>query len=196
MLNIVIFGAPGAGKGTQSEYIVKNYQLVHLSTGDIFRYNIKQETELGKKAKTYIDQGILVPDELTIQMLEDEVNKHSNINGIIFDGFPRTAEQANSLDLFLAKQNTKIHAVLGIEVPETELINRLMLRGKTSGRADDQNKQIIAERIQEYTKKTAPLKAYYEDKKLYYSIDGVGEIDQIQQRISEVINKQLSVISH
>ncbi len=196
MLNIVIFGAPGVGKGTQSEYIVKNYQLVHLSTGDIFRYNIKQETELGKKAKTYIDQGILVPDELTIQMLEDEVNKHDKIKGIIFDGFPRTAEQANSLDLFLAKKNTKIHAILGIEVPETELIHRLMLRGQTSGRLDDQNKQIITERIQEYTKKTAPLKAYYEQKKLYYSIDGVGEIGQIQQRISEVIHQQLSMISH
>jgi adenylate kinase len=196
MLNIVIFGAPGAGKGTQSEYIVKNYQLVHLSTGDIFRYNIKQETELGKKAKTYIDQGILVPDELTIQMLEDEVDKHQNIKGIIFDGFPRTSEQANSLDLFLAKKNTKIHAVLGIEVPETELIHRLILRGQISGRVDDANVGVIEGRIREYTKKTAPLKAYYQDKKLYYSIDGLGEIDQIQERISKVIHQKLSMTSH
>lgn len=179
MLNIVLFGPPGSGKGTQSEKLIHKYGLIHLSTGDIFRANIKNETELGKSAKGYMDKGDLVPDEVTIGMLEAEVNKHVNPKGFIFDGFPRTAAQAEALDRFLESKGWKITGMIALEVDDEELKKRLLLRGKDSGRPDDQNPDVIANRINEYNTKTAPLKNYYEAQGKYRGVYGIGEIDQI-----------------
>ena len=190
MLNLVLFGPPGAGKGTQSERIRDHYGLIHLSTGDIFRANIKGETELGKEAKSYIDKGELVPDSLTIKLLESEVDKHQDANGYIFDGFPRTVNQAEALDKFLARKQTEVTKMVALEVEEEELIKRLLERGKESGRADDQNEGIIRNRIEEYQKKTAPLKDYYRNQDKFESIDGVGEIDEITNRLYHAIEKK------
>lgn len=179
MLNLVLFGPPGSGKGTQSAKLIEKYGLVHLSTGDIFRANIKGATELGKLAQSYMDKGDLVPDEVTIKMLEAEVNKHVAPTGFIFDGFPRTTKQAEALDNFLASKGWKITGMLALEVDNDELKKRLLLRGQESGRADDQNEEIIANRINEYNTKTAPLKNYYEQQNKYKGVHGVGSIDQI-----------------
>ncbi len=183
MLNIVLFGPPGAGKGTQSENIIKKYGLVHLSTGDIFRYNIKNSTPLGNLAKSYTDKGDLVPDEVTIRLLESEVNKHAQAKGFIFDGFPRTSAQAEALDLFLESKGTAITMMVALEVPEKELIKRLVGRGKESGRADDQDESIIHNRIKEYNQKTAPLKEFYSNQNKFRGIDGIGTIEEIFSRI-------------
>jgi adenylate kinase len=187
MLNIVLFGPPGAGKGTQAQYLTEHYQLIHLSTGDIFRYNIKNGTELGKLAKGYMDEGQLVPDEVTIKMLQSEVDRHEAANGFIFDGFPRTVEQAKALDNFLSDKSWTIDHVPALEVPDEELVNRLLNRGKTSGRSDDQNEEVIWKRIGEYNDKTAPLKNYYEESGKLRHIDGVGSIEEIFGRLKEAI---------
>jgi adenylate kinase len=179
MLNIVLFGPPGAGKGTQSEKLIEKYQLVHLSTGDIFRANIKGATELGTLAKTYIDKGQLVPDEVTIGMLESEVNKHVTAKGFIFDGFPRTKAQATALDNLLKSKQTSITMMLALEVEEDELKKRLLLRGKDSGRADDQNPEVIQNRINVYNNETSPVKEYYSAQAKYKGIHGIGKIDDI-----------------
>jgi adenylate kinase len=179
MLNIIIFGPPGAGKGTQSDKLIEKYKLVHLSTGDIFRANIKGATELGMLAKSYMDKGQLVPDEVTIKMLEAEVNKHSNPVGFIFDGFPRTKSQAIALDNFLKQKATSISVVLGLEVEEEELKKRLLLRGKDSGRADDQNPDVIQRRIEVYKNETFPVKEHYAAQQKYSGINGIGTIEQI-----------------
>lgn len=179
MLNIVLFGPPGAGKGTQSEKLIAKYNLVHLSTGDIFRANIKGETELGKLAKTYMDAGNLVPDEVTINMLAAELDKSPSANGFIFDGFPRTQAQAAALDSLLMSKNTSITSMLALEVAEDELKKRLLIRGKDSGRADDQNPEIIQNRINEYNQKTMPVKDFYAAQNKYKGINGIGEIDEI-----------------
>lgn len=188
MLNLVLFGPPGAGKGTQSERLIGHYNLVHLSTGDIFRANIGGNTELGKLAKSYMDQGQLVPDEVTIKMLQSEVEKHSNAEGFIFDGFPRTVAQAEALDLFLATKQTEIHQMLSLVVPEEELIKRLLERGKDSGRADDQNESIIHNRIEEYNNKTAPVADYYKSRFKLSEVEGVGSIDEITDRLYAAID--------
>jgi adenylate kinase len=187
MLNIVLFGPPGAGKGTQSENIIKKYGLVHLSTGDIFRFNIKNETPLGNLAKSFMDKGELVPDEVTIRMLESEVQKHARPKGFIFDGFPRTAAQAEALDVFLESKGTSIFLMIALEVPENELVTRLLLRGKESGRPDDQNEEIIHNRIREYNKKTAPLKDFYTKQGKFRGINGIGSIEDIFSRICDQI---------
>jgi adenylate kinase len=179
MLNIVLFGPPGAGKGTQSEKLIAKYNFSHLSTGDIFRANIKGETELGKLAKSYMDKGQLVPDEVTIKMLESEVNKHPNSKGFIFDGFPRTGAQAKALDNFLQSKNTSIAMMLALEVPESELKIRLAERAKTSGRPDDADPAVIQKRIDVYNNETTPVKLYYEAQSKYIGINGVGNIDDI-----------------
>src|ERR1043166_927805 len=170
MLNLVLFGPPGAGKGTQSERLIQHYQLKHLSTGDIFRFNIKNNTELGQLAKGYLDEGRLVPDEVTIRMLDAELNKFPGARGFIFDGFPRTAGQATALDELLEKRNTSISVMLSLEVEEEELRKRLLLRGKDSGRPDDQNPEVIQKRIDVYNNETAPVKAYYEKQGKYEAI--------------------------
>lgn len=179
MLNIVLFGPPGAGKGTQAEKLVQKYNLVHLSTGDIFRYNIKEKTPLGDLAKSYMDQGKLVPDEVTIQMLEQEFIKYKNPSGFIFDGFPRTRNQAIALDNFLTQNNTSVNLMLALEVNEDELFARLLLRGKDSGRADDQNPGIIRKRIDVYNAETSPVKDFYTEFGKYKGINGIGLIEDI-----------------
>jgi adenylate kinase len=187
MLNIVLFGPPGAGKGTQSAKLVDTFQLVHLSTGDIFRYNIKNETELGKLAKTYIDKGELVPDEVTISMLEKEVEQIQEAKGFIFDGFPRTVNQANALDAFLKNRNTEISMMLALNVDEDELVKRLLIRGKDSGRADDSDESIIRNRIKVYNEQTAIAAEYYNQQGKYHGINGIGSIDEIFNRLSAII---------
>ena len=188
MLNIVLFGPPGAGKGTQSERLIEKYDLVHLSTGDIFRSNIKGETELGKLAKSYMDKGQVVPDSVTIDMLRSEVLKYSNPKGFIFDGFPRTNAQANALDEFLSTQNTAITLMLALEVEEEELKTRLLKRAEVSGRADDADPSIIENRIRVYNNETAPVKDFYLQQGKFISIDGIGSIDEITSRLFSAID--------
>lgn len=188
MLNLVLFGPPGAGKGTQSARLIDRYDLVHLSTGDIFRYNIKEGTELGVLAKSYIDKGALVPDEVTISMLEAEVNSNSEAKGFIFDGFPRTTAQAEALDVFLSSKGIKISAMLALEVDESELVSRLLERGKSSGRADDQNADVIKNRIQVYETETAILKDYYASQNKFIGVEGVGSIESITGRLCKEID--------
>ncbi len=189
MLNIVIFGAPGSGKGTQSDKIIEHYKLFHISTGDVLRDNIRRGTELGKTAKGYIDQGQLVPDELIIDILAQvlDENKENAREGVIFDGFPRTIPQAEALEQLLADRGTKIDAVVGLEVPEEELIKRILLRGQMSGRADD-NEETARKRLEVYHNQTSPLKAYYEQQGKYRAINGLGCIDGIFESISETLD--------
>ena len=188
MLNIVLFGPPGAGKGTQAEKIKKHYNLTHLSTGDIFRKNIKASTELGLLAKSYMEKGDLVPDEVTIKMLETEVTKYADSSGFIFDGFPRTKDQAIALDDFLSAKGSQINKMIALDVSEKELVNRLLERGKDSGRADDQDENIISNRIKVYEKKTAILAEYYNQQNKLASVNGSGSIDEITERIYFVID--------
>jgi len=188
MLNLVLFGPPGAGKGTQSAFLVDRYELVHLSTGDLFRYNIKNATELGVLAKSYIDKGQLVPDSVTISMLEAAVNENPEAKGFIFDGFPRTNAQAQALDAFIEGQNTSITSMIALEVNEDELKVRLAERAKTSGRADDANPEVIQNRIDVYNNETAPVKNYYEAQDKYRGIDGVGSIEEITARLTAIID--------
>ena len=187
MINIVLFGKPGAGKGTQAEFLKTKYNLTHLSTGDIFRHNIKGDTELGKLAKTFMDKGELVPDAVTIQMLESECNNNPNSSGFLFDGFPRTISQAQALDVFLATKNEKITATIALEADDEILIKRLLERGKTSGRPDDQDEEKIRHRYQEYNEKTAPLMDYYKVQNKFHSVNGIGTIAEITERLSTVI---------
>lgn len=188
MLNIVLFGPPGAGKGTQAAKLVEKYNLVHLSTGDIFRANIKGETELGRLAKSYMDKGNLVPDEVTISMLEAEVDKNPAAKGFIFDGFPRTTPQAEALDKFLTSKNTAISIMLALDVPNEELIKRLLERGKDSGRADDLDENIIANRIKVYNGQTAVVADFYAAQNKFEKINGVGSIDEIFNRLCSAID--------
>lgn len=188
MINIVLFGKPGAGKGTQAEFLKEKYNLTHLSTGDIFRFNIKNETELGQLAKTYMDKGDLVPDEVTIKMLESEVDNNPHSAGFLFDGFPRTLAQAEALDAFLTSKNQKITATIALEADDDILVKRLLERGKTSGRPDDQDEEKIRNRYQEYNEKTAPLMAYYHSQNKFYTVNGIGTIQEITERVSKVID--------
>ena len=188
MINIVLFGKPGAGKGTQANFLKKKYSLIHISTGDLFRYNIKNKTELGKLAKSFLDKGDLVPDQVTIKMLEEEVERNTNTKGFLFDGFPRTKSQAEALDNFLENNKMQINATISLEVEDNVLIKRLLERGKSSGRIDDQNESKIINRFKEYNKKTAPLKTYYNDQNKFYSVSGIGSIDIITNRLVQVID--------
>lgn len=187
MINIVLFGKPGAGKGTQAEFLKTKYNLTHLSTGDIFRYNMKNETPLGAEAKTYIDRGDLVPDSLTINMLQDEVDKNPDSAGFLFDGFPRTIAQAEALDAFLEQKGQHIVATIALEADDEILVQRLLERGKTSGRVDDQDEEKIRNRYQEYNEKTAPLMDYYKAQDKFYAVNGIGTIAEVTERVSKVI---------
>lgn len=189
MLNIVLFGPPGAGKGTQSERIIEKYGLMHLSTGDIFRANIKGETELGKLAKSYMDKGQLVPDEVTIKMLQSEFKKVENAKGFIFDGFPRTNAQAEALDAFLASEGTGISVMLALDVEEGELKERLKKRAEVSGRPDDANPEVIQNRINVYKAETLPVKEYYQNQNKFIEINGIGTVDEITSRLFNAIEK-------
>jgi adenylate kinase len=188
MTNLVLFGPPGAGKGTQADFLKSKYNLVHISTGDVFRYNINNETELGTLAKSYMDKGDLVPDEVTIKMLNAEVDKNKTAEGFIFDGFPRTDAQARALDELMKSKNSSINAMIALEVNDEILVERLLKRGETSGRPDDSNESIIRNRITEYYNKTAVLKDYYTSQDKYFGVDGVGSIDEITERLSNVID--------
>lgn len=188
MINIVLFGKPGAGKGTQAEFLKEKYQLTHLSTGDIFRFNIKNNTPLGQLAKSYMDKGDLVPDEVTIHMLQDEVDRNPDTKGFLFDGFPRTIAQAEALDAFLTTKNWAITATIALEADDEILVQRLLERGKTSGRADDQDVEKIRNRYQEYNEKTAPLMAFYQKQGKFHAVNGIGTIQEITHRLSQVID--------
>ena len=188
MINIVLFGKPGAGKGTQAAFLKEHYRLVHISTGDLFRYNIKNETTLGKLAQSYMNNGDLVPDKVTIDMLEAEVDKNKEAKGFIFDGFPRTTEQAKALDAFLTTKNMVISATIALDASDDILVGRLLNRGKTSGRTDDQDEVKIRNRFEEYNAKTAPLQSFYQDQDKFHSIDGIGEIDEITMRLKNAID--------
>ena len=188
MINIVLFGPPGAGKGTQANFLKEKYNLIHISTGDVFRYNIKNETALGMLAKSYMDKGQLVPDKVTIDMLNNEVEKNADANGFIFDGFPRTNAQAEALDVLMDSKDSQINAMVALEVEDDILVGRLLERGKTSGRSDDADESIIRNRIKEYYDKTAILKDYYTKQDKYFGVDGVGNISEITERLSAVID--------
>jgi adenylate kinase len=188
MINIVLFGKPGAGKGTQAEFLKEKYNLTHLSTGDIFRYNIKNETDLGKLARTFMDKGDLVPDEVTIQMLQSEVDNNPDSAGFLFDGFPRTIAQAEALDVCLGSKNQSVKATIALEADDEILIQRLLERGKTSGRPDDQDEEKIRNRYDEYNQKTAPLMNYYKAQGKFHAVDGIGSIEEVTARLSKVID--------
>ena len=188
MLNLVLFGPPGAGKGTQSNLLIDKYNLVHLSSGDILRGEITAGTALGLEAKALMDRGDLVPDEVVIGMISSKLDNNPNSNGFIFDGFPRTAAQATALDNLLAEKGTAISAMLSLKVEDAELIRRLLERGRNSGREDDKNEAIIANRINEYNTKTAPLKEYYSAQNKLSEIEGIGSVDEITSKLNEVID--------
>lgn len=188
MKNIILFGKPGAGKGTQAALLRDAFQLVHISTGDLFRYNIGNNTSLGALAKSYMDQGDLVPDEVTIKMLEAEVDANSDAGGFIFDGFPRTSKQAEALDEFLHGKEMRIQATIALEVDEEVLIKRLLNRGKDSGRADDQDEEKIRNRFEEYNNKTAPLISYYIAQNKFHSITGVGTVTEISEQLIALLD--------
>ena len=188
MLNIVIFGAPGSGKGTQSERIVEKYGINHISTGDVLRAEIKNGTELGKTAKGYIDQGQLIPDELMIDILASVFDSFKDSKGVIFDGFPRTIAQAEALKKMLAERGQDVTVMVDLEVPEDELMTRLIKRGKDSGRADD-NEETIKKRLHVYHSQTAPLIDWYKNEKKYQHINGLGTMDRIFADICEAVDK-------
>ena len=188
MFNLILFGPPGAGKGTQSERLISNYSLVHLSTGDILRAEVAAQSELGIRAKELMDQGDLVPDGVVIGMIRAKLEANPDASGFIFDGFPRTGTQADALDEMLTELQTGITVMISLQVDEEELITRLLKRGKDSGRSDDQDKSIILHRIEEYNAKTAPIQDHYASQNKFQPVKGVGSIDYIADRISEVID--------
>jgi len=188
MINIVLFGKPGAGKGTQADFLKAKYQLFHISTGDLFRHHISNKTELGTLAQSFMDKGDLVPDQVTIDMLKDAVENHPDARGFIFDGFPRTTKQAQALDQFLKEKSMQISATLALEADDDILVARLLNRGKTSGRSDDQDEEKIRNRFEEYNNKTAPLRDFYTAQGKFHSVDGIGSIEEITQRLTILID--------
>lgn len=187
MINIVIFGAPGSGKGTQSELLIKEYGLSHISTGDVLREQIAKQTELGKVAESYISNGKLIPDELMIDILDKVLDSMKDSKGVIFDGFPRTINQAEALDKLLAKRGSSLDIVIGLEVDEDELIKRLINRGKTSGRSDD-NLETIQKRLDVYHSQTNPLREHYIKQGKYHAIHGMGDVNEIFSNIKHAID--------
>jgi|TARA_B110000261_G_scaffold92752_1_gene105326 adenylate kinase len=191
MINLVLFGKPGAGKGTQAEFLKSKYELFHISTGDLFRHHITNATDLGKLAKSYMDQGDLVPDQVTIDMLKDSVESNPEAKGFIFDGFPRTTKQAIALDEFLTEKSMSITATVALEAADDVLIGRLLNRGITSGRVDDQDEVKIRNRFDEYNSKTVPLRDFYQDQEKFHSVNGIGSIDEITGRLTLLIDSFL-----
>ena len=189
MLNLILFGPPGAGKGTQAEFLIDRFNLIHLSTGELLRREIAAGTEIGLEAKRYMDHGELVPDELVLGMIRTKLQENIHAAGLIFDGFPRTVAQAEALDKLLTEIDTSVSGMLSLEVEKEELIARLLNRGKTSGRDDDQEVSIIENRINVYHKKTAPLKSYYAAQNKQFPIPGIGTIEEIAGRLVETVER-------
>jgi adenylate kinase len=189
MLNLVLFGPPGAGKGTQSQKLIEKYGLIHLSTGDLLRSEIAQGTELGLEAKKLMDHGKLVPDEVVIGMISHKLDANKDAKGFIFDGFPRTVAQAEALDVLLASKQAPILGMIALEVSDDELERRLLLRGKDSGRPDDANPEVIRRRIKEYNDKTAPVAGFYQNQHKFTAINGVGTVDDIFAAVCAVIGR-------
>ena len=189
MLNLILFGPPGSGKGTQAENLIEKYGILHISTGDLFRYEMGNNTPLGIKAKEYMAKGELVPDEVTIGMLKNKVDANPDVSGIIFDGFPRTIPQAEALDAFLQEKNTEVTALVALDVPDEELVKRLLNRGKSSGRADDNDEEIIRNRISIYKSDTAQVFDYYAQNGKSKLIPGVGSIEEIFDRLVAAIDE-------
>ncbi|MFZ4474150.1 MAG: adenylate kinase [Saprospiraceae bacterium] len=188
MINIILFGPPGSGKGTQAAKLVDRYQLVHISTGDLFRYEIGNKTPLGLEAKSYIDKGELVPDSVTIGMLNNKVEAHPEAKGFIFDGFPRTIPQAEALDTLLEEKGSPVAALLALQVDDAEIVERIKLRGKSSGRPDDNDEATIRNRIFVYKNETTPVYDYYNLQHKSHSINGVGGVEDIFERLCELID--------
>ena len=189
MINLILFGPPGSGKGTQAAGLVEKYELLHISTGDLFRYEMGNNTPLGQKAKSYIEKGALVPDEVTVGMLRNKVDANLDVEGYIFDGFPRTVPQADELDNLLAENGNEVTLLLMLDVPDDELVKRLLLRGETSGRADDIDEAIIRNRIEVYKNETTPVFDYYAEKGKATRVHGVGTIEEIFGRLCAEIDK-------
>ena len=192
MFNLILFGPPGSGKGTQSDKLVEKYGLVHLSTGNLLREEIANKTPLGKEAKKFIDNGQLVPDDVVIAMVGSFFDRHKEVNGFLFDGFPRTVAQAVALDKLLAFKKTDIAIVLALDVTEQELINRLLNRGKTSGRSDDNSEDVIRKRFAVYTNETSPVADYYKKTRKFRPIQGEGSIDEINAALRQAIDKAMA----
>ena len=192
MFNLILFGPPGSGKGTQSERLVEKYGLVHLSTGNLLREEIANKTPLGIEAKKFMDHGQLVPDEVVIGMVDSCFEKHKQSQGFLFDGFPRTVAQAQALDKLFALKKTDIAIVLALDVKEEELVKRLLNRGKTSGRSDDTNEEVIRKRFAVYTKETTPVAEYYKRAKKFKSIHGEGSVDEIYAALRQAIDKAMA----
>lgn len=191
MFNLILFGPPGSGKGTQSERLVEKYGLVHVSTGNLLREEIAQKTPLGLEAKSFMDKGQLVPDEVVIGMVDSHFDKHKDARGFLFDGFPRTVAQAIALDKLLELKNTEIASVLALDVTEEELVKRLLNRGKTSGRSDDTNEEVIRKRFAVYTNETTPVADHYRKAKKFHPIKGEGSVDDIFNSIRDVVDKRI-----
>lgn len=189
MINLILFGPPGSGKGTQAKNLVERYDLLHISTGDLFRYEMGNDTPLGLKAKEYIAKGELVPDEITIGMLKNKVNANPDVPGYIFDGFPRTIAQAESLDAFLKEKDQSVSLLLAMKVEDDEIVKRILNRGKTSGRSDDNDESIIRNRIDVYNSETSQVFDFYAKQDKSISISGMGTIEEITERLSQEIDK-------
>ncbi|MBV6439289.1 MAG: adenylate kinase [Haliscomenobacteraceae bacterium CHB4] len=193
MINLILFGPPGSGKGTQAQKLIAKYKLVHISTGDLFRYEMGNDTPLGREAKAFIAKGELVPDSVTIGMLRNKVEAHPDAHGFIFDGFPRTIAQAEALDALLEEKGTSVTALVALQVDDEEIIERIKLRGETSGRADDSDETIIRNRIAVYKNETSPVYDFYATKGISQSIDGIGGIDEIFERLSAAVDRMASI---
>jgi adenylate kinase len=191
MFNLILFGSPGSGKGTQSEKLIEKYELIHLSTGNLLREEISAKTPLGLEAQNFMDRGQLVPDEVVIGMIDNLIDHHKDAKGFLFDGFPRTVPQARALDKLLALKKTEISLVLALEVGEEELINRLLNRGKTSGRSDDTNVNVIKQRFEVYNKETAPVADHYKKARKFQAIKGEGSVEEIFKLLCATIDKKM-----
>jgi len=191
MFNLILYGPPGSGKGTQSDHLVSKYGFIHLSTGNLLREEISQKTPLGLEAKSFMDKGHLVPDEVVIGMIDSSLEKHKDASGFLFDGFPRNVAQSRALDKLLELKKTGINLVLALEVSEEELVKRLLNRGKTSGRSDDTNEEVIRKRFAVYQNETTPVAEHYKKVKKFQSVKGEGSVQEIFDSISEAINKKM-----
>lgn len=189
MINLILFGPPGSGKGTQAAKLVERYDLVHISTGDLFRYEIGNNTPLGQEAKSYMNKGELVPDSVTVGMLKNKVEKHPEAKGFILDGFPRTIPQAEALDEFMDSRGESVDCLIALDVPEDEIVRRLLERGKTSGRADDNDEEVIRNRIAVYSRETAIVFDHYEQVQKAVEVYGVGNIEEIFERLCAVVDR-------